>query len=206
MNAEQFHDALSGLPDDLIAEADTRRQRRKSTIPFRRWASMAACFAAVLVVSLFALNTGSLKRVPKTESLAVDTADSVVSEEMAPAAPAEGSGAGQDRNMSPAAEAAPAESNANQTAGSAPSVVVQPEGIARSLPKEEAISIANILKNLDYRGENQCECIAQIAIVVDGQTRYAINLEEGFVRCQAGQAALTPEEVRILREILMPYC
>lgn len=48
MNPENIHDALNLLPDDLIAEADTLRQRKPRTIPWKRLIPMAACFALVL--------------------------------------------------------------------------------------------------------------------------------------------------------------
>lgn len=55
MNAEQLHDALTQLPDDLIAEADTLRLPKKKTILWKRLVPIAACFALVLGVLTIAL-------------------------------------------------------------------------------------------------------------------------------------------------------
>lgn len=55
MTAEKFHDALTLLPADLIAEADRKRRERPRVIPWKRYAAMAACFALVLCSSWFAL-------------------------------------------------------------------------------------------------------------------------------------------------------
>ena len=51
MNAQQLHDALNLLPDDLIEEAG--RQRSRKPIPLRRYAAFAASFALVLSGALF---------------------------------------------------------------------------------------------------------------------------------------------------------
>jgi hypothetical protein len=48
MNAEQFHDALTLLPGDLITAADKyRTSSQKRIIPWRRYAAMAACLALI---------------------------------------------------------------------------------------------------------------------------------------------------------------
>lgn len=55
MTADQFHDALTLLPGELLAGTD--RLRRSSAkprkIPFARYASLAACLALVLFCSWF---------------------------------------------------------------------------------------------------------------------------------------------------------
>lgn len=48
MNAETILDALSQLPDDLIAATDALRQKKKSPILWKRLVPMAACFVLVL--------------------------------------------------------------------------------------------------------------------------------------------------------------
>lgn len=48
MTAEQLHDALNQLPDDLIAAADTLRQRKKTPILWKRLVPAAACFVLIL--------------------------------------------------------------------------------------------------------------------------------------------------------------
>ena len=42
MTADKFHDALTLLPSDLIAEADAVRSSRPKVLPLRRYAAMAA--------------------------------------------------------------------------------------------------------------------------------------------------------------------
>ena len=48
MTAEQFHDALTLLPEDVVANADAFRSCKPRIIPLKRYAAMAACFAALL--------------------------------------------------------------------------------------------------------------------------------------------------------------
>lgn len=58
MTAEKFHDALTLLPADLIAEADKMRSRRPKVIQWKRYAAMAACLALMLYCG--ALLTGRI--------------------------------------------------------------------------------------------------------------------------------------------------
>lgn len=48
MNAEQFHDALTLLSPDLVAEADALRQRPRVPARWKPLAALAACFLLVL--------------------------------------------------------------------------------------------------------------------------------------------------------------
>lgn len=48
MNAEQFHDALTLLSPDLVAEADESRRHTKSRLHWKPLAALAACFLLVL--------------------------------------------------------------------------------------------------------------------------------------------------------------
>lgn len=49
MTGEQFHDALTLLPEDLIAKADAVRSRKPKIIHWRRYASLAACCALLVL-------------------------------------------------------------------------------------------------------------------------------------------------------------
>lgn len=49
MTPEKFHDALTLLPADLVAEADRRRQRKPKVIPWRPYAAAAACLCLLLL-------------------------------------------------------------------------------------------------------------------------------------------------------------
>ena len=51
MTAEQFHDALTLLPEDLVARADKIRSRKRTRIPWKSCAAIAACFAVLLALA-----------------------------------------------------------------------------------------------------------------------------------------------------------
>lgn len=53
MTSEQFHDALTLLPEDLVANADAFRSRKPRIIPLKRYAAMAACFAVLLTSVIY---------------------------------------------------------------------------------------------------------------------------------------------------------
>lgn len=53
MTSEQFHDALTLLPEDLVARADEFRSRKPKVIPLKRYAALAACFAVLLCSAAF---------------------------------------------------------------------------------------------------------------------------------------------------------
>lgn len=57
MTGEQFHDALTLLPEDLVAQADSFRQKPPNLIRWKRYAALAACFAVLLVSFAFVRNT-----------------------------------------------------------------------------------------------------------------------------------------------------
>lgn len=51
MTAEQFHDALTLLPEDLVERADKIRSRKRTRIPWKSCAAIAACFAVLLALA-----------------------------------------------------------------------------------------------------------------------------------------------------------
>lgn len=106
MTGEQFHDALTLLPEDLIARADEFRSRKPKTIPLKRYAAIAACFA-VLVTSAVLVRTLRQKSVPS---------------EMAAAAPyaiMQDAGAADEAPRMEAAKGAPETSGSTAMADSA---------------------------------------------------------------------------------------
>lgn len=75
MNAEQFHDALSQLPSDLITETDkVRTQPRAAVIPWRHWVSVAACAVLILGCGSFLFNSVLPAKNNASSECAADTA------------------------------------------------------------------------------------------------------------------------------------
>ena len=94
MTAEQLHDALNSLPDDLLEATDALRQKeRKQPILWKRLVPIAACFVLVLTVLYVAVPYLSRKAAPQESQMVSDEAMSEM--EMAPAetcAPGEAAG------------------------------------------------------------------------------------------------------------------
>lgn len=96
MNAEQFHDALTLLPEDLVAQADEFRSRKPKIIPWKQYTAVAACFSILLASAVFVYT----KKSAPTEMVAASY--SAAKQEAADAAP----------QMEAAAAEAPMETNA----------------------------------------------------------------------------------------------
>ena len=84
MTSEQFHDALTLLPEDLVANAGAFRSRKPRITPLKRYAAMAACFAALLTSVIY---VHSLRQESAPTEMAVAAPYSVM--QNAGAAPAE---------------------------------------------------------------------------------------------------------------------
>ena len=82
MTSEQFHDALTLLPEDLVAHAEQYRCRKPRAIPLKPYAATAACLAVVLCAA-------ALFRVTQQKSMETDKAVSFSVMQDAGAAPAE---------------------------------------------------------------------------------------------------------------------
>lgn len=211
MTCEQLHDAISLLPADLIAEADRKRSHPRPPIRWQRFAAMAACFLLVLGGSywcLMSLGMGSAKEAAAEAPAAMQSQEKAAAPEEAmiqiqaagEAAPAEGI-----QDSSAVMEDTAGES-ANTTACQAavPEVTVSSEYGSHTLAPEDRANLAKLLSQLTYRKEDVCECIAEITVTVNGEETFRINLEEGFVRCEKGQAKLTQAQIDTLREIIRP--
>ena len=84
MTSEQFHDALTLLPEDLVANADAFRSRKPRITPLKRYTAMAACFTVLLTSVIY---VHSLRQESVPTEMAVAAPYSVMQD--AGAAPAE---------------------------------------------------------------------------------------------------------------------
>ena len=99
MTGEQFHDALTLLPEDLIAKADEVRSRKPIMIHWRRYASLAACCALLVLCGALYQNR-SAKTASNEMAKSYSAADAAP--EMAAQAPASGDfGAMEAENAAP---------------------------------------------------------------------------------------------------------
>ena len=66
----------------------------------------------------------------------------------------------------------------------------------------DAVAITDILINLDYDPAQVCRCMTDITVDTETLTGIRINLGEAFARCEKGQAALTEDQVQVIRQII----
>ena len=95
MTAQQLHDAITGLPEDLVAQEDRHRSHpQKRPIVWRKYAALAASLAAVVLCARLVMAPGERSAVTAMEN-AAQVADA------APAMPAEGAPAEEVATASP---------------------------------------------------------------------------------------------------------
>lgn len=193
MTSEKLHDALNLLPADLVAETDAlRTQPKKPQVHWQRWAAMAACLAVVLLAGTMFSHIFGHMGSSKT-SAAMDKAQMSIAEA---AAPADGG-----HSHDPAGEPESANDMEDGYCGNT-SATVTLDGSAYTLSGSDAVTLTAILENLDYTSDDICSCSAEFTAETEIGTEYEVNLTEYFVRCDAGQAALTQKQADAIREIV----
>ena len=79
------------------------------------------------------------------------------------------------------------------------SILVQ--GSRYSISEQDAAALRKILSKLNYNPHKVCRCLPQFTLEISG-VKYGIHLDEGYARCDKGQAPLTQEQLLAIREIL----
>lgn len=207
MTSEKLHDALNLLPADLVAGTDALRTKpKKPQVHWQRWAAMAACLAVVLLAGTMFSRLFGPKGSSKTAA-AVDQFQMFVAEapDRENAAPALGEAKADrpddDHTHAPADEPESANGTEDGYCGNT-SVTVTLDGSAYTLSGSDAITLTAILENLDYTSDDICSCSTEFTVETEIGTEYEVNLTEYFVRCDAGQAALTQKQADAIREIV----
>ncbi len=72
------------------------------------------------------------------------------------------------------------------------------EGV--SFDGDDSVTLTDMLRKLDYSG-GICKCLPQYLIKTEIGS-YGVNLSEGYARTEQGQARLSDEQVKIIREII----
>ena len=196
MTAETFHDAISLLPVDLVAQADRKRNPPRPVLRWQRYAAMAACFGIIAFSSLWCV---SHLRMGSSEAASYDMAIAP----MAAQAPEMGTPAEADtgdllRAQTTMETNLPASGSAKIEDASQPALTVYRDGTACPLNPADQETLWIMFNSLSYDPQAICNCIAPITIAVEGEIQYEVNLEEGYVRCAQGQASLTQEQLDIL--------
>ena len=67
---------------------------------------------------------------------------------------------------------------------------------------DHSVTLTDLLVNLDYDPNKVCRCMAQYKADTEFGKNYQIHLDNGFVRCEKGQADLTQEQIDTIANII----
>ena len=66
----------------------------------------------------------------------------------------------------------------------------------------DSVNLTDILINLKYDPMKVCRCIPEFTVKTEFGEPYGVNLTLGYARCEEGQANLTVEQIKMIKEIL----
>ena len=67
--------------------------------------------------------------------------------------------------------------------------------------EEDCLILQEFLPNLPYSQYRVCKCLPQYTLETSFGT-FGVHLTEGYARCENGQAALTKDQIEIIRSII----
>lgn len=76
------------------------------------------------------------------------------------------------------------------------------DGVEYDLDGGDSDAVINILRSLEYDPNGVCRCMTEFTVDTETLAGIQVNLTERFARCSLGQAALTEQQVTILRDIV----
>ena len=66
----------------------------------------------------------------------------------------------------------------------------------------DSVNLTDILINLKYDPMRVCRCAPEFTVKTEFGEPYAVNLNQGYARCEEGQADLTQDQVSLIQQIL----
>ncbi len=76
-------------------------------------------------------------------------------------------------------------------------------GKSHTFMSGNSVTVTDILLNLKYDKNKICKCLPEYTIDTEFGSGYGVNLSEGYARCKEGQADLTKEQIKTLKEIIL---
>lgn len=71
---------------------------------------------------------------------------------------------------------------------------------------DDSVKLTDIVINLAYDPNSVCRCPPEFTVDTEFGDGYGVNLTEHYVRCEAGQAPLTAEQIETIQGILERNC
>ena len=66
----------------------------------------------------------------------------------------------------------------------------------------DSVNLTDILINLKYDPMRVCRCAPEFTVKTELGEPYGVNLNQGYARCEEGQADLTPDQVTLIQQVL----
>lgn len=76
------------------------------------------------------------------------------------------------------------------------------DGKEYSFMGSDSVNLTNIVINLSYDALKVCRCMPEFTVETESGAMYGVDLSLGYVRCDDGQADLTPDQIELIRKIL----
>lgn len=108
-----------------------------------------------------------------------------------------------NHSHSPAAEEQTVENPVSGYCGNTQTTVYFDNGKSYTFMYDYSVTMTDILINLNYDENKLCKCLPEYKVDTEFGTGYGINITEGYVRCDKGQANLTQEQINKLKEIIL---
>ena len=70
------------------------------------------------------------------------------------------------------------------------------------LEEKEGMKLLNLLRDQTYDISQICRCDVEFTVITEFGVEYGVNLKEGFVRCERGQAFLSNEDMQKIQTFL----
>ena len=66
----------------------------------------------------------------------------------------------------------------------------------------DSVNLTDILINLKYDPMRVCRCAPEFTVKTEFGDPYGVNLNQGYARCEEGQADLTSDQIKLIQKIL----
>lgn len=232
MTVEILHDALNLLPGDLVTATDKLRTAPKTrAVPWKRLLPVAACFVLLFGLGMVIRKelpdhimmqkdaaaeapaaAAPMAPAPMEQEMAADEAKKEEPAAEAPAEDAMGSNSvtGEENGLEEELYIDHSHRFAEEESEDKPAVgycgnmmtTIYLDGGEYSFAGSDSVAVTDILIHLDYEPDHVCRCMAEFRVDTEMLPDIEVNLSQAFARCEKGQAALTQEQVKTIRQII----
>ena len=196
MTGQELFYALSFVDERYIEEAD--KGRVSSGMPWKKVLSVAACLCILLAGAVAMRNLGF----EKAPEAAAPPMAPMPEAEAAPAPEAAPEAAAPEEAMRDEQSLAEPAIDPDTIFGPTVEVSIQLDGQTYLLETKEGMELLSLLKDQAYDVSQLCKCDIEFTVVTEFGVKYHVNLQEGFVRCEQGQAFLSNEDMQKIQSVL----